>query len=211
MNKYILIFFSFIVVSTALKAQDSTKVTYGIKLGINTNSTTRSSSLGEVNPPKMKGLKSYSITVVVDIPLTAALSVQPAVEFTKKGQVKKPYNSDSEQKSKVNYIQLPVDLVYKYKNIFVGAGGYASVALSGTYEAGSAKQDMKFGSTYVSATSKQNDNWEKYDYGLNTYLGYKIKKFTISINYEIGLKDIDPNPYYKSKNRVGSLDVGFSF
>lgn len=196
----------------AVNAQDSAKVTYGIKLGINNNSTTRSSSFDEVNPPKMKKFTSYSVTVIVDVPLSSVLSVQPGIELTTKGQQKgATTGSNDDDEYRVTYLQAPVNLIAKYRSFFGGVGGYFARALKGTYESGSAKDDLKFGSSYVSSTSKKNDDWEQYDYGANVLFGYKLKKFTFNINYQYGLKDIDPNPYYKSKNRTVSFEVGFMF
>ncbi len=211
MKKYILILLLIPLTYGLTKAQDTAKVTYGIKLGINNSSTTRSSSLEEVTSSKMKSFTSYSITLVVDVPLSKVLSVEPALSYTTKGQKKDAAGTSNDEESKVKYLELPVNLIYKYKNFFGGAGPYAATALKGTIEKGSQKTDLSFGSSYFSATSKNNDDWERFDWGLNALLGYKFKKFTFSVNYEFGLKDINPNPYYESKNRVGSLMVGFMF
>lgn len=195
----------------AAKAQDSAKVSYGIKLGVNNSSTTRSTSFEEVNSSKMKSFTSYSVTVIVDVPLSKALSVEPGLSLITKGQEKDASGTSNDEKYRVRYLELPVNILYKYKSFFGGAGPYAATALKGTLEKSSGKEDLSFGSRYVSATSKNNDNWEQYDWGLNMLLGYKFKKFTISLNYELGLKDIDPNPYYESKTRTGSVMIGFMF
>ncbi|KAA8482725.1 PorT family protein [Arcticibacter tournemirensis] len=195
-----------------VNAQDSSKVTYGIKVGINNNSTTRSSTFDEVNPPKMKNFRSYSVTVIVDVPLTSVLSVQPGLELTTKGQQKGASTGGSDDvEYRVTYLQAPINLIAKYRNFFLGAGGYFARALKGTYESGSVKDDLKFGSSYISSASKKNDDWEQYDYGASMLFGYKLKKFTFNVNYQYGLKDIDPNPYYRSKNRGVSLELGFIF
>lgn len=206
MKRNFLLLLLITVFSGLAKAQDSAKVTYGIKLGISTNSTTRTAA----SSIKMNSFNSFSASVVVDVPLINVLSVQPALTWSKKGQEKYSTISKTTTQYKVTYLTLPVNFVYKFKNFFGGAGPYGAYALGGTKKEGSNKTDIRFGKTYEAADSKRNDEWEDYDYGVNFLLGYKLKSFTFSVDYGLGMKDVEPGPY-SSKIRVGTFAVGLMF
>ncbi|EOR93023.1 hypothetical protein ADIARSV_3823 [Arcticibacter svalbardensis MN12-7] len=201
-----LLFFSFYGYS-----QDSTKVTYGLKFGVNSNSTSLSSSLDGSSSTKMKSFLAYNFSLVLDVPLSKVLSIQPAVSYIQKGQKKDLSGVTNDNRTKVNYLEMPINLVYRYRNFFVGAGPYASLAMKGTIKSDSQEDDISFGNRYVSGGSSKNDDWKKYDFGASMLLGYKWKIFTFNVNYDLGLYDIDPSPVYKSKTRVASAALGVMF
>lgn len=192
-------------------SQDSTKITYGLKFGINSNSTSLSSSLDGSSSIKMKGFLAYNFSFVLDVPFSKSWSVQPAVSFTQKGQKKDLSGVSNDNRTKVNYLELPINLVYKYCNFFMGIGPYLSLAMKGTIKTDSREDDISFGNRYVSGGSSKNDDWKKYDFGASMLLGYKWKIFTFNVNYDLGLYDIDPSPAYKSKTRVASVALGVMF
>ena len=192
-------------------SQDSTKITYGLKFGLNSNSTSLSSSLDGSSAIKMKSFLAYHFSLVLDVPLSKVLSLQPTVSFTQKGQKKDVSGVSNDNETKINYLEVPINLVYRYRKFFVGAGPYASLGMKGTIKSDSQEDDISFGNRYVSGGSSKNDDWKKYDFGASMLLGYKWKIFTFNLNYDLGLYDIDPSPVYKSKTRVASAALGVMF
>lgn len=210
MKRHVLILI-LIAISGFVNAQDSSKVRYGFKLGVNEVYSERSSSFSEANPAKMESFTSFSGALVVDIPLYKRLSVQPSIEYGIKGQLRKLYNSPNKMEYRVKYWTLPVNFVYTYKNFYLGAGGYGAYATKGTFEQGSTKRSLEIGENYFSTESKNNDEWKVYDIGLNGIFGYKFWKLTLGIRYDLGLRDLDPNPYYSTKTRRAGIELGMLF
>ncbi len=210
MKRHILILFLISIVGVA-KAQDSSKVRVGFKIGWSEVYTDRSSTQAEMNPASMRSLSAFSGALLVDIPLYKSLSLQPAIEYGVKGQSRKYYNATSAMEYKIKYWTLPLNLVYKYKGFYVGAGPYGAYAVNGKFKQGGSSRDVNIGENYFSASSKNNDDWSVYDIGVNGILGYKLWKFTIGVRYDLGLRDIDPNPYYSSKTRRAGIEIGMLF
>lgn len=211
MKKSILILLFIAVSFATVRAQDSTRVTWGVKFGISRASASRSNSESDDNSIKMKGFSAYTVSIVIDVPLSKVLSIQPAASIAKKGEIRDVRNSSNDEDFRITYLDVPVNFVYKYKKFYGGVGPYIATALSGTHKTGSSKKDVRFGDTYITATNKNNDDWQPLDWGGSAIIGYKLGKFTFSINYELGLRDVEPNPYYTTKTRMGAFAVGLMF
>jgi len=109
-------------------------------------------------------------------------------------------------------VEVPVNAVYYIPvgptgRLFLGAGPYLGVNISGTAEADGDKQDIEFGS--------DPDQVSRMDYGINLMGGFKLAKgFLIHAGYGLGLANLSNGGVgddFKTRNSVLSVGVGFSF
>jgi hypothetical protein len=117
----------------------------------------------------------------------------------------------------LNYLELPVNLLYKIQvapgtKIYAGGGPYLGYGLSGTtinHLTGSQTSDYTGGVKFGSDEAK--DDYKALDYGVNFTAGVELlKHFTIDLNYGLGLKNISWSPG-SAENRSLALSVGYLF
>lgn len=203
-----------LALGSALTASAQSKTTFGISGGVNFAKIAVS-----VDGSSMSGstgsLTSFSAGVFADAPVGSNVSIQPGLYYTGKGG---KISSDGESiKAKLNYIQLPVNVVYNAYvsagKFFFGAGPYAAVALNGKSEysasgnSGSVSEDIEFGSG-TNATHKRTD------FGVTGLVGFTFKNgLLLKLNTDLGLANTLNNNSFgeKNKNRVTSISVGYTF
>ena len=176
-----------------VSAQDNEKVELGIKGGLNTGGTT-------YNPNSinygMGGSSWYGFNagIILDIPLKKFkpnLYLQPGLSWTLK---------NVEYAGEIGYLEIPVLVSYRYPlndklKIYADVGPYFSQKLSSNF----------------------NDEWlKKSDAGLVLGAGMKLKKFSLGVQYDLGLTNIANTPDYlmttKSlKTKLFSINVAFTF
>jgi hypothetical protein len=169
------------------------------------------------------------------------LSVQPAVVFSQKGyRINRSwqrelsgtvYNVKSFTRLRLNYLEVPVNLVATVRGVQLFAGPYLGIALSGEYQeryAGpvrasesqpvyvfdtwSHNQKLRIGR---SSSPYYNDAFRRLDAGYNVGLGYILGPWQAQATYSHGVKNVYPSPYIgynpQSKNRGFVLDASYFF
>ncbi|MGB4775088.1 MAG: porin family protein [Daejeonella sp.] len=205
------------------------KLQYGLKAGVNYSQFNYSGNeVDDAAKDGSKGLLSFHFTGLVDIPVLPALSVQPGLSLTGKGiKFELSYSSQSnlsETAGNINimYLELPINVVYKVKGLYFGAGPYAAYGIAGKIKFETTDKDLASG---VITTTKSNedisfgsdkdeDDFKSADFGLNVLAGYQLKNgLNIGANYGLGLSNINTlgSSEYKQSNRVVSVSVGFMF
>jgi hypothetical protein len=198
--------------------QDDSPVSFGIKGGVNL-ATLQQSTSGSNSSSTTGSLTSFSIP--------------PSLLYTGKGATEKEnesnpeYSINSNVKLTLNYLELPVYALYHTpvgdNDFFIGAGPFVGYGLSGK-EKGSESEsitednDTQSASTSVDQNVKfgsdSSSDVKRIDYGISAMAGFKFSMgFLVSVYYDLGLANIDPDSSDDSKirTRVAGLSVGYSF
>ena len=204
-----------LLLTGAAIAQKSSGIRYGIKAGINfANISLSGSAVEDEDKDHLKSWTSFQIGGLVDIPVGTSFSIQPGLTLTGKGNKTEYEDSGDEFKLRANilYLEIPVNAVIKFGGLYLGAGPYASLALSGKNKgemtiAGVTEKvddDIEFGNS--------DDELRRTDFGVNVLGGYQLSNgLNFGANYGLGLNNLTDDDEYKAKNRVFSVTVGFRF
>jgi hypothetical protein len=184
------------------------QVSFGVKAGFSSSSVSFDESEGT------KRLAAFHAGVIADLSLAESFSLQPQLLYSAKG-VKVPdidANLNVTTASyKLNYLELPVNFLYKPQvgpgKLFVGAGPYLALGLSGKYQDIKVKFDGKKAEDLDE--TDENIHAKALDAGANFLAGYELNNgLLFSINYSLGLTNIDPDGS-KSKNGYFGISVGY--
>lgn len=209
--KKIILSIASIIIGSVSYAQDSKSNTgFGIKGGVNfTNLYT-----DDVNDNNM--LTSFNIGVFATLPLTGNLAIQPEVNFSRKGAelVYDNLFASGTAKFKLNYIEVPILLKINITDNFnIHAGPYLAYLINAQVTNESSGGSFDFEENF------DNDDFEKFDYGLSGGLGFDFTSISIGARYNYGLatigkeRTIAGNSYRfpDSKNSAISLYVALKF
>jgi hypothetical protein len=188
------------ILSVSLASQAQFKV--GIKAGINDNEQRIKVTEGSIyGGDKFKG---YHAGLVGDLNLGSNFYLQPQLLFSRKGAVHLSSVGAKDTKVKLNYVEMPVNLLYKidlpFGKVFAGTGVTLSYAVGG-------KQEQDGVTTKLFHHS--GNTWRREDVALNFTAGFEFNNgIFVSANSQKGLLDV-----YKAgagiKNRSVSLSVGY--
>lgn len=175
----------------------------GIRGGPNFSSIT-----SRVNGTKTtsKIITSLEAGLTADVRLADEFYLQPGLLFEGKGGISK--NSDT--KTVVSYLQVPVDFLYKpvlgKGNFVIAFGPYFAFAVAGKYKSGSTTVDA-FSNDAGSARLKH------FDAGANFQTGYEWHNgLFLVMHTDLGLTNILANPNGNSiKNTSFGVSVGYQF
>jgi hypothetical protein len=150
-------------------------------------------------------LIGFQAGLIGEIPISDAIYLNSGALFSQKGT--KFSILGMEIKFPVNYLEIPLNLAYKYDlgplKLFAQAGPYLGVGLSAKYTSGSDEEKIDFGS--------ETDQMKRLDYGANFGGGIEIGAVQIGVNYGLGLANISNDPDETMKNGVLSFTVGLLF
>jgi len=197
------------------------QVSFGIKAGYNNSGVS-----GGEGSEFTKRLSGFHVGGIADISLAENFSLQPQLLFIIKGAKSEAFKETvgsavvefPAQKLTFNYLELPVNFMYKHEvgagSIFVGAGPYLGFGLSGKVKAGDEDADVKFDGKKSSEIDANDDaamHLKRIDAGANFLAGYELKNgLLFGVNYSLGLTNLDPDGS-KSKNNYFGVSVGYLF
>ncbi len=155
-----------------------------------------------------------------DIPVFKQYTLRPGIFYSSRGDSYFFSNSEFgsfyiiEGKTILNYLEIPVLLnrsfpVGKRKKgwmIDVQAGPYLGIALSGKNKTDNSSRDFEFGS------NEMEDDYRATDFGLSLGYGVEYKQFSLSMNYNLGLRNVVTVPDdsdYKERNRSLTFTLGY--
>ena len=212
MKKYILAFW-FILFTIAGFTQT---LKFGIKAGLNLSSQSLKSSSFNMDGENLVG---FHLGGILDIGYDN-FSIQPGLFFTTKGEkiTSQLLNSQGENagvaltKVKLNYLEMPVNLLYKIKvneasSVFFGGGPYIGYGLSGTVSANDNSSKLNFGNNNDPNTG----NYRNPDYGINFTGGVDINNITVGVNYGLGLSNLSYAQGATLHNKVLGFSLGYLF
>jgi len=184
-------------------------INYGIKAGLNLSNQYIDNGYSAGDGKNVIGFNA-GVIVAIDF---SKFFIEPGLFYTTKGEKfviivpsanpKTPivYNGSK----RLNYIELPVNVLYKLKllpggDIHLGGGPYIGYGVS---ENGSVNGE--------SISGPFNKFAHNPDYGVNFIVGAKLmNKFIVDINYGLGLANLSGEGETQ-ENRVLSFSVGYLF
>jgi len=202
--KKILFLFAFLSIALTTFSQ----VRFGVKAGLNLANQKISGSGIDLSTKNTVG---FNIGGVVEIPIASSFFFQPGVSFSTKGfkYEETLLGTTTTLKSSLNYLDIPLNLMYKIRatenlGVLVLAGPNLGLGLSGKYDDGTEKTDVKFGSA-------EDDDLKALDFGLNFGAGVEFGKFQITAQYGLGLSNLSTQTDASAKNNVLSFNVAYFF
>ncbi len=233
MKKLILSFALIAITTLGANAQ----VSFGIQAGANFAMGKSSTDIAIpgyalTNDPKVGVLGGF----LAEIPFGDKIAFRPEFNFIQKGS-KSGFSfigsGSDEYKYTLNYIELPLNVVYKLPvgagNFFFGLGPALAFGLSGKVKYTDASNsaynetlDIKFDGKKDDDITNPSDNdihLKRFDVGLNLIAGYKLPMGVFfRVAYTHGFMDVDPNKDNRDpddrrsyKNRGVNIGVGYMF
>jgi len=201
-------------VLTAGFAQAQFKI--GARAGFNLTTVT-----GKGAPEAAKLKPGFQVGVVGDYAFSEAFSIQPSLLFSQQGFK----NEDSEdnltvkQSFTLNYLQLPINLQYKFDlggaKLFLQAGPYLGYGLGGKYKftSGSVSVNgkIKFGEgpeIYDDINNLPDFYFDKaFDFGVGAGVGVQVSNFQVAFGYTLGL----PSLFKETTVQNGGLQLTLTY
>ncbi|MDB5199656.1 MAG: PorT family protein [Chitinophagaceae bacterium] len=151
----------------------------------------------------------FTLGVFTHIPLSTNFIFRPGLNFTQKGA--KLSDASDEIKTTLNYLELPLDFIYKTNGgFFVGVGPSLAYLLSGKskYSDGSPDYKLQIGS------DENNDDIKPFEFSGNLLAGYELSNgIFFSVNYNLGFSNLSPSSSSSDdyKNGYFGIKVGKKF
>ncbi len=203
-------------------AQEPGKMSFGVLGGVNFQNINGKANNGDKLDNDM--LLGFHGGVNVQIPIAPEFYFQPGVLFSIKGT--KNESSIPTSTTKLNYIEVPLNLVYKGALgkgfVMLGFGPYLGYGISGSVktDAGalSLDQDIKFQSVVETGDNILVPYYKAFDAGANIFFGYEMASgIFVQLDAQFGMLNI--NPEYKAitddkstaKNTGFGLSLGYRF
>lgn len=224
-----------VIIFIALVTGAQAQVNFGIKAGLNLNNISQDFEDG-VDEIDTKSKVGYHVGVVLDVPLSDVLSLQPGLLFNSKGysvdldeEFGDGVSDDSYYRSSFNYLEVPVHVAYKIDAFQIYAGPYVAFGVGGKskykYKLDGADEDESddfknkpvFGEiTEEESLDDEKQYYNAFDAGINFGLGYQTGPVLINAGYSLGLVNMLPqvkgeDSDNKISNRVLSLSVSYLF
>ena len=199
-----MLFFSIIatlVVSVSVCAQS--KLTYGIRAGVNFQNLNGKDSDGDNLNNDLK--TGFNAGVNAEIPVGIDFYLQPGLLFSTKG-AKYDFQGVEATRS-ISYLELPVNFLYKPElgkgRLLLGFGPYAAFAVGGKIKSGNTDIDMDFGNE-VGET-------KPFDAGANLLAGYECtNNFSFQLNAGLGLTNMYNRPAGDDESSLKNTGFGVS-
>jgi hypothetical protein len=179
--------------------------TYGVKAGLNLANATIKSDAGSTSTSALTGLH---LGATAEYAVNDKFSVEPGLLFSTKG-VK--YSGEGNVRTSVNYLEIPVNGVYKIDagsaKVLLNAGPYLGFALSGKTKFDGGSESLKIG-------SGEDKDLKAFDFGLNFGAGVLLNnKITIGLQYGLGIANLAPvtDGGNTIRNKVFAISVGYKF
>lgn len=159
-------------------------------------------------------LTSFNAGLYVNLPVSSAVSIQPEFNFSRKGSELVYDNAFATGTTilKLNYLEMPVLLKLNVTpNLNVHLGPYAAYLIDGQ------ATNETNGGTFNFEENINNDDLNKWDYGLAAGVGLDLGGTSLGLRYNYGLQTIGKERTFggttytfpDSKNSALSLYVGF--
>ncbi|MES2241092.1 MAG: porin family protein [Bacteroidota bacterium] len=158
-------------------------------------------------------LTSFNAGLYANLPVSSAVSIQPEINFSRKGSELVYDNAfaTGTTRLKLNYLEMPVLLKLNVTpNFNVHLGPYVAYLIDG-------KATNESDSGFNFEDNINNDDLNKWDYGLSAGAGFDFESTSIGVRYNYGLQTIGKERTFggstytfpDSKNSALSLYVSF--
>jgi hypothetical protein len=217
---FLLVAFAFI--GTIVSAQE-VNWNWGVKARVNFN------SFGGNELWKEYGNKTgFNVGAFAEIELKKSIFLESGLYLSTKGTKLK--EEGIEDKFNLMYLQLPVLGVYKYElkndfKLFGKFGPYFGLGLSAKNKGGmdwgwddeddysllSDDDDYDSDDETIKGFGEDKTGLKRGDFGLLLGIGVQKGKYSLGLNYELGLLNISSFKEAKTKNRTFSISIGYTF
>jgi hypothetical protein len=192
-----------------INAQLTSKPPLRFIAGINfQNINGRYSNGDDLNNDPIMG---FHIGLNAEFRLTNEIYIRPGLIYNQKGT---RWASNPDISEKVNYIDLPLPLVYQPQlgkgNLLLGFGPYIGFGVGGVYKEDNAEIAVKFRNTYSTFPTVR--EFKRLDGGAVLLAGYEFKKrYSLQLDAQLGLVDVNPNdPDSNNQMRLRHSGFGLS-
>lgn len=193
---------------TPLLAQEqktSSDATLTLKIGIKGGVNFTNMYVDDVEDENMK--IGFNLGLFAKLPVTRGLSIQPEILYSVKGS-KVTYDlgvlGSNEYRFNLNYVEVPVLAVINVaKNFNLQAGGYA-----GYLAQANIKREKDGPNDQIADLNE--DNFNRFDYGLVGGLGIDVESVTIGARYNYGLREIGKADNFGSRALKNSKNSAIS-
>lgn len=202
-NKLVSIVLILVLSASFAIAQEKSKMSFGILGGVNFQNLNGKLSSGDKLDNDM--LLGFHGGVNVQIPIAPEFYFQPGLMFATKG-AKDTYTvlgTEFTNKIKINYIEMPLNLVYKASlgNGFfmLGFGPYLAYGISGkqVFEG----NDLTF---------ERGVDYNALDAGANIFAGFETAGgLFLQLDTQFGMLNINPEDENSSSNQATAKNTGF--
>ncbi len=210
--KRILLLAVMAVAVTAMSAQG-----LGLRGGVNL-----SNIAGDGAPDDAKMLTGFHVGLDYEIAVAPDFYFAPGLLYSTKGSKLEASeeNGSGEFKAVLNYVEVPMNLVYKpllgEGNLIVAFGPYLGYGIGGKYKAECSIGDFvdMSGETDINFGSGDEDDFKAFDMGANISFGYMFAGgLSVQLNTQLGLIDINPSGESDEaiKNTGFGLGLGYRF
>lgn len=202
------------VISTASYAQ----LSVGVQ-GIGNLSSAKFELADVVNPTRsMRAMPGGGVVLQAGL---GSVAIRTGVNFLQSGVKLKgtvPGGDNFEAATRINYVQLPVNLLYVAKagglQLYFGGGGYFNYAVSGqSVISGQVNgQPMKVTDDLFKSDDPDDVAFKRTDYGLSVLAGVRLPGgLFANVGYQYGLNNIGGDEDNVYKNRGLQLSIGYFF
>lgn len=176
-----------------------------VKAGLNVNyATIKGSDYNDLSPRV-----GFHIGAAYEIPVAGSFAIEPAVLLDTRG-FQMDNTALNTGKAKASFVGITIPVAAKYSfligndnKLFVAAGPFANIALSGKLKEGGKKEDVKFGSG--------GDETKRANYGITAGAGVELNRFVISLMTDSGISKINNDSDTKLRLGDVKLSVGYKF
>jgi len=199
------------------QSTDNAKISFGVLGGINLQNLNGKAYNGDKLSNDL--LLGFHAGVNVQIPIVPQFYFQPGISYAVKGAKNK--SSESTSTTKLSYLELPLNLVYKALlgngYFMLGFGPYVGYAIGGkVITEGSSEtieQKIEFKKVVNEGDPLTTVYYKAFDFGGNILAGYEMSNGIFAqLDTQIGMVKI--NPEYSSfpddKSMVKNTGFGFS-
>lgn len=147
--------------------------------------------------------------LIVSSPIAKRFSFRPELNFVQKGGTINFAQEGIKDNTTLNYIELPLNVVYSSKRkFFFGAGPSLAYGISGKYKITgmyTESGNLKFG-------SGDNADFKPLEFGVNLLAGWQFTNgIFFTINYNTGISNISATSDEKDHNSYLGLRIGYMF
>lgn len=197
------------------------QVSFGIRAGVNFSNINGKDAADDKLENKL--LPGFNAGVNVEIPVADQFYLQPGLLFTTKGTKWE----DSDVKSSIGYIELPINLVFKPElgagKMLLGFGPYVAYGVTGKISDDNDSEKIKFESksTAIDYAAAGGRMVKPFDAGANVLVGYEFSnKLSAQLNAGLGLVNMTPKlsgtgsellKDQNFKNTTFGISIGYRF
>jgi hypothetical protein len=192
------------------------RTTFGIRAGVNFQNLNGEDASGSKLDNKLK--TGFHAGVNAEIPVGVDFYLQPGVLYSVKGAKME----GSDDKINLNYIEIPVNFIYKPElgtgRLILGFGPYVGYAISGKYKADNGNDvDIELENEVTPAEYATGIYAKPLDAGANLLFGYEwANKLSLQLNAGLGLVNINTkiegvDTDAKTKNTGFGVSLGYRF